>query len=1167
MTAAFVRSHTGGNDKTADTSLSLSLSADVAANNTLIVEAAFDNSGTSSPDITTLTKPAGETASWVKLGFTDSPTGTGASGVVTEMWAITTTMVWPVATFPTIDITIDLARTAKAGSIEEWSGLSTSIRDSGTNAVTTGSPSATITGGQAGDVIIGGGGWETGIAPTGDSDTTNGSWSSVVSNSSSGGLDGSNITTSIQHKILTASGSQTYNPTGTSNDCGIIVVALIPTNVTASATITGTNVLGPSALVQVNASVAITGTNTLIPKPRNTMANVRSGAIANRASKRVNIGLLGASLMEGYPCTPDKTVEQFLATKLRARYPTTGSPTGYGLVPIPTSVMTGITMFTVTPGTGGNVGTSNATNGWGPNHQAWFTNGALAVPPILVGTIVGGPWSSFDIDLLRVPGYSSTAGQYRIDGGSWVSFSLAPTSGAVPVNEKLHVAATVNSTIEISIATGNASSFVIVDDVVGYKGDESKGIQVHNFGHAGYKVSQWQVDANPTYGYRWAEALQDLDILFLSDLGVNDAQAISSTQFQTDLNTFLDYLFQVHSSMAVVLVAAYDMSAGVTFVESWQNYVTVLRNTASARGIPFIDLTQLMPNTPNAIYYTDNLHSNTNGDAYNMMADIFMQAITGEATAIATMTGANILTVSAVAGIPVTIANSNALGVTSQVQVQAAPTLAGSNTLGVSALVQEVASAAISGTNAVTVTPIVQEVASPTISGTNTLVVSSLVQEVATAALSGVNALVTTPRLNVQATASITGVNALVTTPLVSVTASAVLANSNTLSVSGRVSVTGSSTLTGTNALVVSSLLNVIASPTIVGTNALVISARVTVQAAATIAGTNTLGITANLTALSSATLTNVNALTISARLDVRSSATVGGTNTLSVSAMQNIPATPTFTGVNVLAVTVQGQQVASATITGSNTLSVSAQLTIPATSTITGTNTLSAAGLVNVTASATSAGANTLTIGSMQIIPAAPTLTGTNALIAAPQGQQQVSATFTSINVLSITARLNVTTSASLTGVNVLSMASSTQASATVIGTNTVTVGAMLQIPASVVLQGTNDVALGAVLVRLVSALLTGQNDLAVGAQLQIPAGLTISGVGALIVTAASVLSSSASIVGHNILLATALTAGPSSPTPSSRTTVVYAHSRTTVVPTSKSRTTIIPSQDRIRP
>lgn len=83
---------------------------------------------------------------------------------------------------------------------------------------TTATPTITTSSITSGDLVIGAVGREGNEAPTGDSDTSNGSWSSVLGGRVGTTTAGSQCVT--QRKVVTGTGTQTYNPTfgGTSRD-------------------------------------------------------------------------------------------------------------------------------------------------------------------------------------------------------------------------------------------------------------------------------------------------------------------------------------------------------------------------------------------------------------------------------------------------------------------------------------------------------------------------------------------------------------------------------------------------------------------------------------------------------------------------------------------------------------------------------------------------------------------------------------------------------------------------------------------------------------------------------------------------------------------------------------------------------------------------------------
>lgn len=191
----------------------------------------FDNEATTTPSITSITKPASETASWVKLGYADSPVAIGNSGLRAEVWGIIPTVAWnafaPVAT-------LSGARQSKAFHGKVFKGGTLTVRGTAPivgHSSAAGLATKTLTGAeqpQDDDLVIGVGVKESVTPPSADADTTNGSWNAgVTSASGPGGTDASNVSLRFQWKIVTATGDQTYNPTS-AGDCGVIAFALAP---------------------------------------------------------------------------------------------------------------------------------------------------------------------------------------------------------------------------------------------------------------------------------------------------------------------------------------------------------------------------------------------------------------------------------------------------------------------------------------------------------------------------------------------------------------------------------------------------------------------------------------------------------------------------------------------------------------------------------------------------------------------------------------------------------------------------------------------------------------------------------------------------------------------------------------------------------------------------
>lgn len=96
-----------------------------------------------------------------------------------------------------------------------------------TAASATGTPTLnSVPGAIVGDFVLGLGAAESADTWTGDADTTNGSWSTMQHTGVGAGATGMSIIT--QWKITTtASGGQTYNPTLTSADAGLIIIVAV----------------------------------------------------------------------------------------------------------------------------------------------------------------------------------------------------------------------------------------------------------------------------------------------------------------------------------------------------------------------------------------------------------------------------------------------------------------------------------------------------------------------------------------------------------------------------------------------------------------------------------------------------------------------------------------------------------------------------------------------------------------------------------------------------------------------------------------------------------------------------------------------------------------------------------------------------------------------------
>lgn len=350
-------------------------------------------------------------------------------------------------------------------------------------------------------------------------------------------------------------------------------------------------------------------------------------AINNRESKRVNIGLIGASVTEGFPATREKQIEFQLANMLRNYYPTSGNPGGIGYFGLPsTPVFNNGTGYVTFAGTGA---TYNTSFGWGGKHATWYTFSNQS------GTItfhVGpeGPWTSFDINVLTGPTGTANGFRYSVDGGA---IQTASNYSAAYQITKIRINSAVNSTVAIQANTTSTLQ-IVINGLTAYKGDENKGIQVHNFGHSGYKISDWMTTDGNSGLPHWREDIiaEDLDLLILGEFGANDGSVsggnLSAASFKTSYGNFIDYIRATGFSKPILCVAAMDVSAGITYAEPWANYVQAIKEVAEAKGCAFVDLRNHIPASPNAIYGADNVHTNTSGSLSRMYAEALAEQLT-----------------------------------------------------------------------------------------------------------------------------------------------------------------------------------------------------------------------------------------------------------------------------------------------------------------------------------------------------------------------------------------------------------------------------------------------------------------------------------------------------------------------------------------------------------
>ena len=204
--------------ESSSTTLAVKVSSNCTAGAVVLLSISYDNAGTNGADpFSSITDTHGNT--WTtRIAALNDP-GAANEGLCVRLFE-TSQDVTALQTTDTVTITFSTSTTAKVCTFAEaTSNIGTVVYSaSGSTAGTGASPTITSDSLATGTLIVGMTGQEGGGTQTGDSDTTNGNWSTqqwVVT--ALAGVANQGITT--QGKVVTGAGTQTYNTTiNTSRD-------------------------------------------------------------------------------------------------------------------------------------------------------------------------------------------------------------------------------------------------------------------------------------------------------------------------------------------------------------------------------------------------------------------------------------------------------------------------------------------------------------------------------------------------------------------------------------------------------------------------------------------------------------------------------------------------------------------------------------------------------------------------------------------------------------------------------------------------------------------------------------------------------------------------------------------------------------------------------------
>jgi hypothetical protein len=217
-------------NKAAATTVVLTTTALIPAGTLLLIAVCADNVAAATPTISSITAVGGGT--WTdRAGSVTQSGATTTAGTGVFVYAQTLCTTSSVASGTAITVTFNASPVAKAVALWGFDQMGQNVLRNTVVSVanTTGAPSASTAGPvQVGDLVIGVVGTENSVIAIGDADTLNGSWSAINGIASTASTAATNTSIAMQYKVITATGTQTFNPTGGVADSVAIVFAMAP---------------------------------------------------------------------------------------------------------------------------------------------------------------------------------------------------------------------------------------------------------------------------------------------------------------------------------------------------------------------------------------------------------------------------------------------------------------------------------------------------------------------------------------------------------------------------------------------------------------------------------------------------------------------------------------------------------------------------------------------------------------------------------------------------------------------------------------------------------------------------------------------------------------------------------------------------------------------------
>jgi hypothetical protein len=1054
-----------------------------------------------------------------------TPVGSGVTTTAgTGVWhtcfsAVTTTNIAVGATICTLTSNQSVRRAAH---VHGWSGVNATPRGAlatATSAV--GTPSA-VTAGTAlevGDLVVASVSVESNTQAAADSDTFNGSWGTAVGTQTASGLADTNVGTQSQGKIVTATGTQTYDPvSATASDTVACVYSVTTVEsgggvkkgtaaLTAASTLTATVLAG----VTHDASADLTGTATLtataVREPQSAADLTATSTLTvtglRTALPAATLTAAGTLTATGDVITPsglwlNKT------SGVAARNASTTHTVDFGFTSTSGNLLVVLMYGAITHTVSGWTERLAPVNSGELSVFTKTSTGDTGITDVHNGSDYPCGWIAFEFPA----GSSYTNGSTSNTGDD-----TPPALGSLPGTAQMIVAAVgrVAGGGESASSAAWAAPWVeVFDNYTARVG--TSGFEFTTAYQAGYTGTSITPDAvNITYpGGGWGSADRQR-VTFALDVVTAGVTTHQGTVGLTSVST-------------MTATAVREPQSAATLTATSTLTVTGLRT-----ALPAATLTAAGTLTTTAVRRPEAAVALTATSTLTGTADrtaVAAVALTATSTLAATATGVGVVQATTA------LVSTSTLTATAVREPQSAASLLAASTLTATAVRAPQATVALAATSTLTATAVREPQAVATLSSTGTLSSTAVRIPVAAAALVTSSTLTATAYEEAVAAAALTGTSLLTATATafhVPLGAAALLAAS-TLTASGLRNAVATVTLTGVNTLTSTAVRTAHATTPLTSTGTLTTAGVREPQAAASLASAATLTAAAVRTAPVTATLTAASTLTATATAFavLPGAVTLVGQSILVATGVRDATLTAALTATGTLATTAVREPQAAAALAGTVTLTATGVCEKVVTAALTGTSTLTATAVRVPLAVAALTAVGTLTTVGLGVGVAAAPLTAvstlTTAAIRAPQG----AAALTGTGTLAATGRQTHTPTVVLTGIATLAATGVRTAHGNTLlsGVSTLTATATQTNQVTANLTGTATLTATGIVtgVGQVAAPLAAAATLTSAAVRTQPATAAFAATSTLTATGVRVLTPTAALTGTSTLTATAV-------------------------------------------